>query len=589
MSKILFVAVNACYNHTNIAIRSLALYSNHPELTGIGEWTINQPVGEILRGIASKNPELVLFSTYIWNIEIVQKLIIELKKILPECIIGAGGPEVSYYAEGYLKKIDSLDFVVCGEGEETILELTDLFAKEKSTTFLEKAEKVPGLFLKVSQFKDVEGKAEVIYTGNRELLCDLSKLPFPYSEITDPDNRIYYYESLRGCPFSCAYCMSSLDKKVRFMPLERVFADIQRFLDAKVRLVKFVDRTFNLNSDRYIEIWKYIVQHHNRKTMFHFEIEAEFLDEKALEFLQTVPRGVMQFEIGVQSTNKKTLEAVGRSANTEKLFENIRRIPETIHSHLDLIAGLPYEDLESFGRSFEDVISLYPDALQLGFLKVLHGTTMEKYSEENGWKWMENPPYETLSTPYMSYADLMYLKDVEVITDAYWNSNAYEKCMKYAGRTCGFWKFITAMTDYCRSSGAFDAPRRDTYWLELVASLSKNGRLGELLGGKECFDSEIFYELLRFDYMAGEKRTRIPEWFSRHYDKDLHKKALQENGGINNARLDYAYSDVDSFCVNPFEENPENAKGEFNILFIYERKEKFAMSTKNNCTRQILL
>lgn len=590
MSKVLFVAVNACYNHTNIAVRSLALFSGHSELVDIGEWTINQPVGEILRGIVSKNPEIVLFSTYIWNIEIVQKLITELKKILPNCVVGAGGPEVSYYAEEYLKKLDNLDFVVCGEGEETIREVTDLYAKETFPEFLNKLEKVTGMFVKLPLSGNVAVDKTVVFTGNRELLCDLSQLPFPYPEINDPDNRIYYYESCRGCPFSCAYCMSSLDKKVRFMPLERVFRDIQRFMDANVRLVKFVDRTFNLNPDRYVEIWKYIVQHHNGKTMFHFEIEAEYLEEKALEFLQSVPKGVMQFEIGVQSTNKKTLEAVGRSTNTEKLFENIKRIPKTIHSHLDLIAGLPFEDLETFGKSFEQVISLYPDALQLGFLKVLHGTTMEKYSKENGWQWMENPPYETLSTPYMSYEDLMFLKDVEIITDAYWNSNAYEKSMKYAGRTVGFWNFIVAMTKYCRSSGVFDAPRRDSYWVDLMAGLCRSGRLGDILGGKECFfDSDTFYELLRFDFMAGEKRGRIPEWFNRHYDKDLHKTALQNNGGINNARLDYGFSDVDSFNVNPLAEKPEETMGKFDVLFVYQRKEKFAESTNDNTTRQILL
>lgn len=586
MHKILLVAVNACYNHTNIAVRSLALYAGHPEVTGFGEWTINQPFGEILRGIVSEQPELVLFSTYIWNIDIVQKLIVELKKILPDCAIGAGGPEVSYYAEEYLKKLEPLDFVVCGEGEETVRQITELYLENSMSTFLEKAEKVQGMFLKLRQFKSVDGTPEVIYTGNRELLCDLSKLPFPYPEITDPDNRIYYYESCRGCPFSCAYCMSSLDKKVRFLPLERVFADIQRFLDANVRLVKFVDRTFNLNPDRYVAIWKYIVDHYNGKTMFHFEIEAEYLDESALEFLQSVPKGVMQFEIGVQSANKKTLEAVGRSTETEKLFANIRRIPKTIHSHLDLIAGLPFEDLETFGHSYEEVMSLFPDALQLGFLKVLHGTTMEKYSKENGWKWMENPPYETLSTPYMSYEDLMFLKDVEILTDAYWNSNAFETCMKYAGRVVGFWKFIKEMNVYCRKNGAFDAPRRDVYWVELLAGIAKSGKLTEIFAG---IDSAVFYELLRFDYLAKEKRGRIPDWCVHNYDKELHKSALQKNGGINNARLDYGFSDVDSFALNPLSEKPEKTNGVFNVLFVYERKEKFAASTKDNSTRQILL
>ncbi len=578
MHKILLAAVNACYNHTNIAVRSLALYSKQPELVGFGEWTINQPVGDILRGIVEEQPEIVIFSTYIWNIEIIEKLVSNLKLVLPDCAIGAGGPEVSYFAEEYLKKLKGLDFVVVGEGEETVRQLSALCASGLPENFSDTVKGVPGLFVK--------SKEQITYTGNRELLCDLNQLPFPYPEITDPDNRIYYYESCRGCPFSCAYCMSSLDKKVRFLPLERVYKDLQTFMDANVRLVKFVDRTFNLNPERYISIWKYIVAHHNGRTMFHFEIEAEYLDAQALEFLQTVPKGIMQFEIGVQSTNRKTLEAVGRSPNTETLFANIRALPATIHSHLDLIAGLPFEDLEIFGRSYEDVMKLFPDALQLGFLKVLHGTTMEKYCLENGWKWMENPPYETLLTPYMSYADLMFLKDLEKITDAYWNSNSYTKCMKYAGRIYGFWNFFKRMTEYCRETGAFEAPRRDTYWQELLADLATSGRLSEVFVG---LDSKVFYQLLRFDFMAKEKRGRIPEWCQHFYDKDLHKEALLKNGGINNARLDYGFSDVDSFDFNPMAEKPEENSGKFHVLFIYERKEKFAASTKDNSTRQILL
>ena len=326
MPEILLAAVNACYNHTNIAVRSIALYcgaEEKPDVIGFGEWTINQPIGEILRGIAAKEPKVVVFSTYIWNVEIIQKIIPDIKKILPECKIGMGGPEASFFAQGYLEKNPALDFVICGEGEDTTKEFCDFFQKgqEFDVTSLE--------------FGKIKG---------------ISALPFPYPAMDEPDNKIYYYESSRGCPFSCAYCMSSLDKKVRFMPIERVFADIQKFLDANVRLVKFVDRTYNLNEERYIGIWQYILDHHNGKTMFHFEIEAEYLSENAIAFLQKVPSEVMQFEIGVQSANPRTLKAVGRSDNVETLFKNVQRIPSTIHSHLDLIAGLPFEDLESFGR-----------------------------------------------------------------------------------------------------------------------------------------------------------------------------------------------------------------------------------------------
>ncbi|WP_287404706.1 radical SAM protein, partial [Treponema sp.] len=257
----------------------------------------------------------------------------------------------------------------------------------------------------------------MLFTGNRAFIEDLDDIPFPYPEMiegkADEDHKIYYYESSRGCPFSCAYCLSSVEKRVRFKSLERTCEEIQFFLDNNIKLVKFVDRTYNLDEERYIGIWDYILKHHNKKTMFHFEIEAEYLSEKALDFLQNVPEGVMQFEMGVQSANKKTLKAINRSANTEELAAKIKRIPRTIHQHLDLIAGLPFEDLESFGKSYDFVMSLRPDALQLGFLKILGGTVMEKYASENGWKWMESPVYETFSTPHLSFGDIAFLKDME--------------------------------------------------------------------------------------------------------------------------------------------------------------------------------
>ena len=573
--KILLAAVNACYNHTNLAVRSICHYVNKSELVDFAEWTINQNVQEILRGIAEQNPDVVMFSAYIWNAEIIQKLICDVKKILPNCVVGAGGPEVSFYAEGYLKKLLPLDFIVCGEGEATVCEIVQIYEKLfndcdfAGNLFLENIKNCKGIYTKLGE--------EINFSGNRELIQDLSDLPFAYPQITDPDNRIYYYESSRGCPFSCSYCMSSLDKRVRFMPLERVYEDLQRFLDANVRLVKFVDRTYNLKPERYIAIWEYILNHHNGKTMFHFEIEAEFLDEEALAFLQKVPAGVMQFEIGVQSANKKTLEAVGRSCGIEKLAENIKRIPRTIHSHLDLIAGLPFEDLESFGKSFDYTMALKPDALQLGFLKVLHGTQMEAFAVENNWKWMDNPPYETFSTPYMSYDDMMFLKDVEVLLDAYWNSESFEKTMNYIGKTFGFWNFFSNFAKYAKSEGVFAVPRRESFWFEFLAKVVMNTQFAE----RE--EAKIIYELLRFDFICSGKKGGFPNWYKHNYDKDFHRNALEQNGGVTNARLDFAYSDYDEFCVNPFEDNVEWGKN-CSVLFMYQRK-----NVENSRNRQILL
>ena len=392
--KIILVSVNASYMHTNLAIRDLKNYAEkfcENELRGtekklpviqLAEYTINQPVGEVLRGIAGFNADWILFSTYIWNAEYVCKLLPEIKKILPDCILGAGGPEFGYGAKKYLMNIPALDFVIFGEGEETFREMiTECAMAPKS--LLSRLNDIKGIYYRGSN-------GEIAFTGNRDLICNLDNIPFPYPEIVagtaDPDHKIYYYESSRGCPFSCSYCLSSVDKRVRFKSLERACSELQIFLDNNIKLVKFVDRTYNLDENHYIGIWDYIMKHHNGKTMFHFEIEAEYLSEKALDFLQKIPEGMMQFEMGVQSANKKTLAAINRSTNVEALAEKIRRIPRTIHQHLDLIAGLPYEDLKSFGHSYDFVMALRPDALQLGFLKILGGNQMKKYAKKNGWK-----------------------------------------------------------------------------------------------------------------------------------------------------------------------------------------------------------
>lgn len=555
MAKILLVAVNAAYNHTNLAVRSICEYVKQNDSSvniDFVEFTINQKVSDILRGIYESKADLVLFCTYIWNSEIIQKILPEVKKILPDCMIGAGGPEFGFFAEGYLSQIQDLDFVIKGEGEQTVLEIAQNFTKNKSD-FLQN---IRGIYFRKSE--------QIIFNGERDLICDLSTLPFAYPQIDFPDNLIYYYESSRGCPYSCSYCMSSLDKRVRFMPLDRVFDDLQRFLDANVRLVKFVDRTYNLNPERYIAIWKYIVEHHNKKTMFHFEIEAEFLSEEALEFLQTVPANVMQFEIGVQSANKKTLQSICRSTGIEKIAQNVKRIPPTIHKHLDLIAGLPHEDLDSFGKSFDFVMSLKPDAMQLGFLKVLHGTQMETFAKENGWQWMKNPVYETLSTPYLSYADMIFLKDVEVVTDAFWNSGEFCKTMNYIEENVGFWNFFCKIVDEARKEDVFSAPRRTLFWFEFLASRTK------------LFDSQdkTLKELLRFDYISSGKKGGFPTWYEHRYDKENHRLALEQNGGVINARLDFAYSDYEEFNINPVSTNPKENDNPCKILFMYPRREK---------------
>lgn len=541
--KILLAAVNARYNHTNIAVRSIALYAkkNFPQADiEFAEWTINQSVQEILRGIFNQKADVIIFSTYIWNSELIQKIIPEIKKILPEISIGAGGPEASFNAEGWLKKIDALDFIVAGEGEETVLEIS----REKNIS-----EKIPGLYFRKEE--------SVVFTGARDLICNLDELPFPYENFSDPDNRIYYFESSRGCPFSCAYCMSSLDKRVRFLSLERACADIQKFLDAEVSLVKFVDRTYNLNEERYLKIWQYILDHHNGKTMFHFEIEAEYLSEAALNFLQKVPADIMQFEIGVQSCNKKTLESVGRSKEIKKLFENISRIPKTIHTHLDLIAGLPFEGLDSFGDSFEKVMGLKPDALQLGFLKVLYGTTIKDFAELNGWRWMNSAPYEVLSTPYLSYEEILFLKDIEVLVDAFYNSGFFSVTMNFIGRKTGWKKFFYEAAEYARKSGALNDARKTVFWFKWLSDFFA--------------EDKTIQQLLKFDFMKMQKTSCFPDWMIHIYKKENHLEAMNANEKFFDNRIEFAFSDYDEFTIDPLAEFPEETFGTFKYLFVYKR------------------
>ena len=651
MPEILLAAVNARFNHTNIAVRTIALYCGsreEPGLINFSEWTINQNLSDILRRIAEQSPKILLFSTYIWNSEIIQKLIPEIKKVLPDCVIGCGGPEAGFNPKGWLSELPALDFVISGEGEETVKEIAELYRKitkdahshSKSAGTLQNAllaspdfRKIPGLWLRnetsavsstenrknncaanFSNSQSVEGGFKstpddttlpqpFFFTGERPLICDLSSLPFPYPVIQEPDNKIHYYESSRGCPFSCAYCMSSLDKRVRFMPLERVFSDLQRFLDAKTKLVKFVDRTYNLQEERYLKIWEYILQHHNGITMFHFEIEAEFLSQKALDFLQKVPAGIMQFEIGVQSANPKTLAAVNRSTDTQKLKANIQRIPRTIHTHLDLIAGLPFEDLKSFGSSFDFVMSMHPDALQLGFLKVLHGTQMEEYSKENGWQWMENPPYETLSTPYLSYADILFLKDLEKLTDIYWNSGRFFFSMKLIENRLGFWNFFCRMTQLARKNGALLNEHKIDFWFEFLAE-HREELFEEVELWADCTtgtsteyptncttgtaeqqrpqpqnllsDPELLFELLRYDLIKSQKINRFPEWYKRNYNAEAHTQSLKNAFPERNIKMLYAASDFEEFqtdvrmwaCNIP----PEPVRQPTGLLILYPEK-----------------
>ena len=419
--KILLVACNAKYIHSNLAVYDLQAYaSDYADHIVLKEYTINQQKDDIMRDIYLEHPDVVCVSCYIWNLSFVKELMADLIKILPGADFWAGGPEVSYDAEKFLTENSEFKGVMVGEGEETFKELAGYYV-EKNPQDLKN---MTGIC-----YRDGD---QIIHNGWRQIM-DLSSIPFIYKDLSEFKNRIIYYESSRGCPFSCSYCLSSIDKKLRFRDTETVKKELQFFIDNKVPQVKFVDRTFNCKHDHAMAIWKYINEHDNGVTNFHFEISADLLREEELQEMSTMRPGLIQLEIGVQSTNPDTIKAIHRTMDFEKLKGIVDRIHSfgNIHQHLDLIAGLPYEDYDSFRNSFNDVYALKPQQLQLGFLKVLKGSHMMEMCREYGIVYKTQEPYEVLSTKWLDYDHVLKLKTVENMVEVYYNSGQFQNTLEY--------------------------------------------------------------------------------------------------------------------------------------------------------------
>ena len=418
--KILLAACNAKYIHSNLAVYDLKAYSSdYDKEVLLREYTINQPKDEILKDIYGSGADVVCFSCYIWNISFVRELIRDLDKILPETAFWAGGPEVSYDAEKFLTEMPEMTGVLVGEGEKTFHDLLEYYIDGKGSLG-----EIRGI-----AYRDGE---EIRHNGWRELM-NLSEIPFVYQHLEEFENRIIYYESSRGCPFSCSYCLSSIDKKLRFRDLELVKKELQFFLDHKVPQVKFVDRTFNCKHEHAMAIWKYILEHDNGVTNFHFEVSADLLRDEEMDLMAKMRPGLIQLEIGVQSTNPETIRAIHRHMDLDKLKRCVDRVHSfrNIHQHLDLIAGLPYEDYDTFHRSFNDVYQMKPDQLQLGFLKVLKGSLMQGEAEKYGIVHKEKEPYEVLSTNWLPYGDVLKLKAVESMVEVYYNSGQFQHTLEY--------------------------------------------------------------------------------------------------------------------------------------------------------------
>ncbi len=419
MKNIVLAAINAKYIHSNLAIHSLRAYAVQAEeemqAIQIREYTINQPFADILKDIYKSQPGFLGLSCYIWNRSLVDSLLVEIRKILPETWIWVGGPEVTYDAVRYLEDHPAVDGVIRGEGEASLLGLLRHF---QAGNPVDELLSVPGLTLRHGE--------DICDTGSRELL-DMDELPFPYYDLWDFENRIIYYESSRGCPFSCSYCLSSLDKKLRFRNLELVKKELLFFIEQKVPQVKFVDRTFNCDRQRALEIWRFLAEHDQGVTNFHFEIGADLLGSEEIACMRGMRPGLIQLEIGVQSTNPDTIREIHRRTDLAKLRSNVEQIRQgrNIHQHLDLIAGLPCEGYESFTQSFDQVYRMYPQQIQLGFLKVLKGSRMERMAESYACVYMDREPYEVLKTKWISYEEILALKRVEEMVEIYYNSGQF--------------------------------------------------------------------------------------------------------------------------------------------------------------------
>lgn len=641
--RFLLCGINAKYIHSNLAIFSLKAYADRKKIPGAEiiskEYTINNYVEDILQDLYEEKADVVIFSCYIWNISFVRELAAELKKVSPDVKIWAGGPEVSYAANKFLMENPAFDLIMQGEGEEVFSELIRLTVEEKCrikdvykqseskkvlSEIVEKRYSIerkqavkeekdiedkhfagednvyPTNYIDMSKLQKLQGiavrdfsgeaalgnaesnignKTKIINTGFATLM-DMDTIPFVYEDFHLFEHKILYYETSRGCPFCCSYCLSSVDKTVRFRSLPIVKKELDAFLEAKVPQIKFVDRTFNCNRQRAIDIWSYLVEHDNGITNFHFEISSDLLGEEELELFAKMRPGLIQLEIGVQSTNGETVDAIHRHMDLDKLFHYVDRVHElgNIHQHLDLIAGLPYENYERFGCSFDDLYAHEPDQLQLGFLKVLKGTMMEEEVKKYSILYRNQPPYEVLGTKWLSYDEIILLKGVEELVELYYNSGQYTLTLKYA---------VPFFESPFRFYEMFSAWYRGKGYHKLNHNrLEKYNILREFL--REHIDEnewDTLDEIMLYDMYLRENVKGRPAWAkdTAQYKKEW-KALYREQGeklfpedvqaGIYDSKRAANQSHIEVFEINikKFEQSGQVEKKQVFCLFDYSRR-----------------
>lgn len=569
--KTVLVAINAKYIHSNLAVYSLRSYARtfgyEPELL---EFTINQQKDQILKGIYEAKPDLLCFSCYIWNLSYAEEIIEDIKKILPKVTIWAGGPEVSYDAPKFLKRHPEVDGIMCAEGEKTLTELISYYEIGKS------------------QGKSLDGINGIVYQENKTIhqtplrdIMNMDDLVFPYEDLKDFEHKIIYYESSRGCPFSCSYCLSSIDKKLRFRSFSLVEKELEFFLAHKVPQVKFVDRTFNCKKSHAMAIWTYIKEHDNGITNFHFEVAADLLTEDEIALIQTMRPGLIQLEIGVQSTNEKTLAEIHRKTDFEEITRKVKAVQkgENVHQHLDLIAGLPYENYESFGHSFNDVYALKPEQLQLGFLKVLKGSYMAEAAEGYGCVHKAKPPYEVLGTRWLSYEEILKLKGVEEMVEVYYNSGQFQKTIRAMEHL-----FETAFSMYEELADFYE---KNGYNEVSHTRIRRYEILQEFLKEKEA-NLEYFKQLMIFDLYARENMKTRPQWANDlsaykmqildFYKKEEENPELLTDYQGYQARQTIKMTHIEVFTYDVINENEE--KGAYPVLFDYKKRSPLTNDAK---------
>ena len=494
--NVLLTALNSKFIHTNLAVRYLKQFAKERGYCcEIAEYTVNQHLPDILDEIYRVRPDVLFLSCYIWNIEMMLELAEEYRRICPDIIIVAGGPEVSYNSEEILQNNPAFNAVLRGEGEVAFTEYLEFLHKKREIN-------------SVSSLSYRDETGNILSTPDAPPL-DLSLLPFPYEDLSSLSNRILYFETIRGCPFRCSYCLSSVAGKVRYLPIELATERLQRFLDARVRQVKFVDRTFNCSKEHTMAIWKYLVEHDNGVTNFHFELTAHLIDEEMIAFLKTVRKGLFQFEVGVQSTNPDTIREIRRTTDTERLLEICRRLDESknIHLHLDLIAGLPFEDFNSFGNSFDTVMQIRPQQMQMGFLKVLKGSYMAQSAPKYGLVFSHKAPFQVIRTKWIDYDELLLLKDMESVVEDYYNSGLFPTQINWilSGESSPF-RFFLEFGKWKVTQGLRLIPQS----LEDRCCALKDFFL--FLHPQRKEELPLLHDLCLFDLCLHGKPKKLPDW-----------------------------------------------------------------------------